>query len=258
MRVTVLAENTSASPHLPAEHGLSLWLETADLRILFDMGQSDLFAQNAERLGIDLASADLAVLSHGHYDHAGGLRRFLALNDHAPVYVSRHAFGRFRNASGRYIGMDPALQGHPRLILTDEETTLGEGLLLRHCNSLPRPQSLGAFGLTAEQNGVLAEDPFLHEQYLLIREGARRILVSGCSHKGIFDILSWFQPHVFIGGLHLSKLEPGRELDPIAHKLAQQPTLFYTCHCTGTEQYKYMKGTVPRMEYLSTGDTIWI
>ena len=91
MKITALIENTSARG-LPTEHGLSLFVETAEHKFLFDMGQTDLFARNAETLGIALSKVDFAVLSHGHYDHGGGLNTFLALNDHAPVYMSRYAF----------------------------------------------------------------------------------------------------------------------------------------------------------------------
>ena len=101
MIIRILTENTTACPELTAEHGLSLYIEANGLRILFDAGQSDAFAENAQRLGVDLSGVDLAVLSHGHYDHGGGLMRFLELNDHAPVYVSSHAFGGHYNASGK-------------------------------------------------------------------------------------------------------------------------------------------------------------
>ncbi len=105
MKITALIENTSARG-LPTEHGLSLFVETAEHKFLFDMGQTDLFARNAETLGIALSKVDFAVLSHGHYDHGGGLNTFLALNDHAPVYMSRYAFEPHYNGTEKNIGLD--------------------------------------------------------------------------------------------------------------------------------------------------------
>ena len=79
MTITMLVENTTSQGSIGAQHGLSLFIETGGTRILFDMGSDDLFAKNARVLGIDLASVDLAVLSHGHWDH-GGASAFFALN----------------------------------------------------------------------------------------------------------------------------------------------------------------------------------
>lgn len=72
--------------------GRRLYLETNGQKILFDTGAGGLFAENAKKLGIDLAQVDLAVLSHGHYDHGGGLGEFLRINAKAKVYVQEHAF----------------------------------------------------------------------------------------------------------------------------------------------------------------------
>ena len=99
----MLTENTCNRPELEAEHGLSLLIEAAGMRILFDTGASPLFASNATQMGLDLATVDMAILSHGHYDHGGGLEHFLNINMHAPVWVSPHAFDVHFNALGKDI-----------------------------------------------------------------------------------------------------------------------------------------------------------
>ena len=114
MKIVTLMENTSCREDVCFEHGLSLYIETDTHKILFDAGQSAAFADNAEKLGVDLRKVDFAVLSHGHYDHSGGLGRFLEINGTASVYVSRYAFEPHYSANG-YIGLDPALQRSSRI-----------------------------------------------------------------------------------------------------------------------------------------------
>lgn len=97
LRITVLMENT-AREGLEAEHGLSFFLEYRGRRFLLDAGSSGRFADNAQKLGVDLDGVELAALSHGHYDHADGLRAFFALNDRAPVYIRPQA-GRLTTPS---------------------------------------------------------------------------------------------------------------------------------------------------------------
>ena len=92
MRIVTLMENTACREDLAAEHGLSLYVQTDGCSLLFDAGQSAAFADNAEKLGVDLAEVKLAVLSHGHYDHGGGLKKFLEINDTAPVWMNPCAF----------------------------------------------------------------------------------------------------------------------------------------------------------------------
>ena len=258
MRVTCLLENTSLRHDILPQHGLSLFIETQSHQILFDMGQTGLFAENAERLGVNLKKVDLAILSHGHYDHGGGLPTFLSLNDHAPIYLIRHAFGDYYNGTEKYIGLDQSLKSHPRLIFTEDQTILGDGMTLLSCNEKQRPHSFGSFGLTRRTEVGFEDDPFLHEQYLLIEENGKRILISGCSHKGILDIVDWFTPDVLVGGFHLSKLPLADQLAQIAHRLNEQKTTYYTCHCTGEEQYAFMKQRMEHLHYLSCGQTIFI
>lgn len=254
MKITVLTENTACRETLTPEHGLSLYIETGSHRILFDAGQTGAFADNAEELGIDLSQVDFAVLSHGHYDHGGGLMRFLSENAAAPVYIRRDAFGQHFNASGKYIGLDAALKSSGRVILTDDTLTIAPGITLHSCNALPRPYGTDSAGLTLDSK----PDFFLHEQYLLIEEDRKRILISGCSHKGILNIVSWFRPDVLIGGFHFMKLSPDSEaLAQAAQSLLQSPTIYYTGHCTGQAQYARLKTILgSRLHSFSTGDTI--
>lgn len=257
MKLTVLAENTSCRDDLTCEHGLSLYIEANGQRILFDTGATDAFADNAEKLGIDLHQVDLCVLSHGHNDHGGGIRRFLELNDHAKVYVSRHAFGDHYNASGDFIGLDWELLSEERLIFTGDNHTLSDTLSLHACAGFPQPYFTDGFGMQVKRKGALEPDDFRHEQYLLIREGARRIIISGCSHRGVLNIKTWFAPDVFIGGFHLMKLDPEKEATRLkftAMELLRQETVYYTGHCTGDAQYAALKLHMgERLHRLSTG-----
>lgn len=257
MKITTLIENTSLRDDLTAEHGLSLYIETGSCNILFDTGQTGAFADNAEKLGIDLTDVDFCVLSHGHYDHGGGLKRFLEINDHAPVYINCHAFGEYFS-SGTYIGLDPLLEGNSRLIPVSDVLEIQPGVTLCSCNDLLRPFSFGVFGQSVRQNGTHTEDSYLHEQYLLLEEHGQKYCFSGCSHKGLLNILSWFRPDVFFGGFHFIRMDPrGSELRSALHQLVKFPTRYYTGHCTGAEQYAVLKKTLgTQLDYMHTGTAI--
>ena len=258
MKITALTENTSCKPGIGCEHGLSLFIETEKHKILFDMGQTELFAQNAKALGIDLAAVDIAVLSHGHYDHGGGLERFLSINQRAKVYLNEHAFEPHFNGTEKYIGLDTALKNSERLVFTGEEFQIAEGLTLYACNERHKEFDFGNGGLNMEENGRLIPEDFRHEHYLLIKENDRRVLISGCSHKGILNILGWFEPDVLVGGFHFMKLPCDNRLKGYAELLNSFDAEYYTCHCTGVEQYEFMRPLTDRLHYLSAGQTIEI
>lgn len=263
MRVTMLLDNIAADERLAAEHGLSLYIETEKHRMLFDAGQSDAFARNAEALGIDLAAVDIAFVSHGHYDHTGGLSRFLELNERAPVYVHREAFGRHIHKDGRNIGMPAELAGNPRLILTDGPLRIDDELSLGSFNEEARPFPSHGEGLLMLRDGQPVQDDFRHEQYLSIREAGsgRHVVISGCSHKGVLNILGWTEPDVLIGGFHFMGLDPqgaGREeLEHAAQALAGHKAACWTCHCTGKKPFDWLKERLgERLHYLAGGMSI--
>lgn len=263
MKIIVLLENTSRDPSLVCEHGLSLYLEAGGHRVLFDMGQSAAFAANAEALGVDLTAVEAAVLSHGHYDHGGGLSTFLSLNATAPVYLSPFAFEPHFNGKGAYIGLDGALAPSPRLIpAADGLDLFGDGVFTLYAGeSLPCPHPVDSAGLTVGEGADNRPEDFRHEQYLLVREGGRAVLFSGCSHRGILNICRHFVPDLCVGGFHFKHLDPDGEgravLDAAADELLALPTHYCTLHCTGEAAYRYLSAPMgSRLVYLSTGDTL--
>ena len=263
MIIKALVEDTTRDSAFVSEHGLSLYIEANGQKVLFDTGQSPAFARNAKQLGVDLSQVDFAVLSHAHYDHGGGLQAFLKLNDHAPVYISPYAFDECLNGAEQYIGLDKTLKDNPRLMSVSAKTRLADGFSVYSGEERPPIQPVNAYGLKTKRNGTVFPDDFRHEQYLEITENGRRVLISGCSHKGIVNIVHWFKPDVLVGGFHLMKLDPlsgGKAaLDAVTQELANANTVFYTCHCTGVSQYKYLKRQLQdRLFYISAGQEIAI
>ena len=253
MKIISLVENTSQKENIKSEHGLSLYIEACGKKILFDMGQRELFCENAKALGIDLSAVDIAIISHGHYDHGGGLTEFLKINKTAPVYIRKNAFLPYYNGE-KYIGLDTALEQNERLIKTDGEINIGRGLSLAYLSAAPSDPGK----LTLKQNGRSVTDSFDHEQYLLIEEKGKRVLISGCSHKGIIAIAEHFKPDIFIGGFHLMDMPLDVSLERCAERLNALNCDYYTCHCTGVLQYEFLTKYIKRISYLSAGEQIAI
>lgn len=266
MKITSIVENTSAIG-MPVEHGLSLYIQLTNGRnILFDMGQRRLFAENAEKLGLDIADIDTAIVSHGHYDHGGGLRTFLEINNKAKVYIHKDAFQphySLKEVGLKYIGMDMDLQDNSRLIECGSITRLDDNMtLFADVNGdccCPQGNRL-LFGPSETQN-----DTFSHEQNLIIEEKSNTILFAGCAHKGIINIMRKAEKvigktptHVF-AGLHLAKTPiDDAFISTLAHELMNyKHCKFYTMHCTGTEQYHQLKEIMGyQIEYLSCGESV--
>lgn len=277
MYIQTLIENTTHS-QLLCEHGLSFYIETARHRLLVDTGSTAGFRENAEILGIDLAQVDTAVLSHGHYDHSGGLLAFLKENQKALVYMQETAAGEYYSDHGTaidYIGIEPELKIHERVKKVSGDLKLDEELFLfsqvSHEKLWPRSNET----LYEKVAGQYIRDQFVHEQNLLITEGEKQVLICGCAHNGIVNILEksyaltgrW--PDAVIGGFHLSnprkKEEADRELVTETARFLEKlegktgPTRYYTGHCTGLPSLQLLQELLPgRVEALYSGKRIEI
>ena len=129
MKIVTLVENTCGHEACIAEHGLSLYIETEKHKLLLDTGQTDAVVKNAEVLGIDLSAVDTVILSHGHYDHSGGILPFSQINHSAQIIMQRQAAEPHYNGD-RYIGIDKAILELPNVRLIDGDVQLDDELLL--------------------------------------------------------------------------------------------------------------------------------
>ena len=267
MRVTTLIENSmlEGREDLVAEFGLSLHIRRGDLQILFDTGASGAFADNAERLGIDLAKVDLAVLSHHHFDHGGGLQRFLAINDRARVHLRASGWApRYFRALvvvKRPIGLDASLFDRfaHRFELVTESMEIAPGvfLLTDIGSNYHRPE--GNRHLFVERGGSLEPDPFEHELVLVVREDDGIVVFTGCSHHGILNMIEAARTRfpdipvkAVFGGFHLvgvpfldSMAAPREEVEAIGWKLLELAAgPVFTGHCTGRKAYGVLAGVM--------------
>lgn len=257
MKITVLSENTSKVGFL-CEHGLSLLIELENEKILFDFGASDLFYKNATALGVDLSDVDFAFLSHGHNDHGGGAMKFFEVNREAPLYVRVGAFDSFCNASDKDLSLDMRILDTSRVIFTKNGQKISPSSSVIYFDEAKRTHPLLTFGLQKSVNGKKSSDDFEHEEYLLIEENGKRVLLSGCSHKGIYDIAKQVKPTHIVGGFHTSKIDDEASLTELAKALDSLGIKYYTCHCTGTRQYEILNSHSSKIKYISAGDVIEI
>ncbi|MCR5641348.1 MAG: MBL fold metallo-hydrolase [Lachnospiraceae bacterium] len=258
MKVTALIENTTKG-NMKVEHGLSLYIETARHKILFDTGQSTLFLENAKALGVDLSQVDICILSHGHYDHGGGLKAFTEVNDHAPIYMNRYAFDEHYHGPTRYIGLNRAWLADEefmkRIIFTDGDVEIDEELRLLSPRKEHRVE-IDSDGLIMREGDTYLLEDFRHEHYLEVSQQQYKFLISGCSHQGILNIMEWFHPDILIGGFHFMRHALDDTLLDLAKGLNEFHTTYYTCHCTGVEQYDFIQPQIEHLHYLAEGDSI--
>ncbi|SHN57609.1 MBL fold metallo-hydrolase [Desulfitobacterium chlororespirans] len=274
MIIKTLVENTAIAEDFGSEHGLSLYIETKTHKLLFDVGASGLFWQNAAKLNVDIAEVDFLIISHGHYDHGGGLREFLRENTKAKVFLHPLAFEKHYALCSdnelAWIGLEDDLKENGQIVLTSDQFLITEGIWVFSNTIRSEPLPVFNKGLLREENGQTTEDTFAHEQNLVIEEESKTLLVTGCAHNGIANILEQFHklkghmPDYVIGGFHLSSPssddhESFVRLDKLSQYLMDTKASYYTCHCTGRKPYERLRARMGEsINYLSAGSTLTI
>ncbi|MCG8551390.1 MAG: MBL fold metallo-hydrolase [Desulfobacterales bacterium] len=278
MEIICLLENNTTDPKLASDHGLSFFIRTRNQSILFDMGQDGKFADNARHLGVDLSKTDLAVLSHGHYDHGGGLPYFQKMNSTAETIMTRKAFegrcyARYLDYPPKYIGLDIDAVDQSRCRLIDSDLALSKAstIITGFSNKGFIPKNNAGL-LIQDKDGQLTDDAFTHELALLLEEDGTTVLFTGCAHSGMGNMINTVltrtgRNHIdhVIGGFHLYNrvtrvTEADSRLDILVKELSSHAgTTYYTGHCTGPDAPDYMSRKMGRpIHVFSTGTRLEI
>ncbi|MBP3755509.1 MAG: MBL fold metallo-hydrolase [Lachnospiraceae bacterium] len=276
MRIVNLIENTEGKAGCLYAHGLSFYIEKGGRKMLMDLGPSDDTLKNAKSLGIDLSAVDTVILSHGHYDHSGGILPFSKINDHADIYMQSSALDDYyaddgENAEGeryRYIGIDKNIADLSQVKKISGNCIIEDGMELFTIKNRTHALPFTNKRLLRKTGGEFVRDEFEHEHFLVLTEGGKSVLMGGCAHNGILSIMDAYEekygkaPDAVISGFHLMKKTPYRddqveEIEDIARKLSEYHTVFYTCHCTGLEAFDIMKEVMgDKLIYVHSGDEI--
>ena len=205
MKITILTDNYVDSQKLKAEHGWSVLIEAGNEKILLDTGQSGLLLSNAKILGIDLKQITGIVLSHGHYDHTGGLLSLLQYLDreikvYAHPLIFQEKFSRYKDfnnsITNRYIGIPETIQTYEKngakFLLSKEPVRISENMYFS--GQIDRDDKNvndnSEDSLLVKENNDFIKDPLYDDTSIFVTLPGLLIVVTGCAHSGILNILN--------------------------------------------------------------------
>lgn len=265
MNVTAVIENTVFKKGLEAEHGLSILMNLGDRSLLIDCGQTDACMRNLQRLPIDPTSIEMVVITHGHYDHTGGLSFFMEQAPSLPIYLSAQALQpKYRD--GIYIGMPKSLTQGNFVSIAEPVQKIDEQIYLISKIEQHFPVDTAMNGFTTDRNGQNVQDLFVDEIAIAVKYNGGLAVISGCSHTGATNIIETVQQRLqmnvtaFIGGLHLQDVTSGAKIDHMIEYFNRSSVKhIITGHCTGIASYAELRcRCAAQVDYISTGKTIEI
>ena len=242
--IKVLIEDTTKNSALECEHGLSIYVETPTQKFIFDCGQSDLFCKNALKMGVDLTKINFAVLSHAHYDHAGGFPALLKFVTPKIIYTGRNfwqeKFSRtddgFKYRGAGFTFQDLARWNVEQKICDDILQLDNDSWLIGNFQRWYKFETIPEKFVRGENK---KPDNFDDEICLVLREGDGVAVVVACSHAGILNIVSTVQKRLdlpiktLIGGIHLVDADNERIEKTLELLESFGVQSFKLCHCSG-------------------------